>query len=363
MARRVGLAIFLAVFGCVIFSTSASAWSFGTPGAASILDSIVNNPGTYATKHDATGTGTTRVDSYSASGRIIMTYSPGGSGNQGYVQDLSVKTGLNIPANSIGRLNFIIEGNGDTIIDVNPFNLQGDDILQQNCDVLASKRDSNNLEKPTKLYCSVLIYKITRGTTLTFSANLFGFTNSGFKIFLPTNYNWIEVTDDSGGGNVNISQIETDVQNILVQAQNSNLLLNDIKTLLNQVKTQGQAQQQTIETAIQNALDDEKDDYEQQSQDNETTINSDSSAAQGAATTLLGVVGQFISTLTSAQPTNCNLDGSLIPHLNLGTLNLCTYQMPAALTVLGSLVLIAFVVPLAYHTVKRMLALIGSFQN
>lgn len=118
-----------------------------------------------------------------------------------------------------------------------------------------------------------------------------------------------------------------------------------------------------VEDGESAAREDEKDEYEQQAQDNETAINSDSSAAQGAATSLLGVVGQFIGVLTSAQPTNCNLDGSLIPHLNLGNLNLCTYQMPTALTVLGSLVLIAFVVPLAYFTVKRMLALIGSFQS
>lgn len=118
-----------------------------------------------------------------------------------------------------------------------------------------------------------------------------------------------------------------------------------------------------VEQAIDNARESEKDEYEEQAQETEDTANDESSAAQGTATTLLSVVGQFIGVLTSAQPTNCNLNGNLVPHLPLGQLNLCQNSPPAAITILGSLLLIAFVVPLAYHTVKRMLSLIGSFQS
>lgn len=118
-----------------------------------------------------------------------------------------------------------------------------------------------------------------------------------------------------------------------------------------------------VEQAIDNARESEKQEYEDQAQETEDIANDESSAAQGTATTLLSVVGQFIGVLTSAQPTNCNLNGNLVPHLPLGQLNLCQNSPPAAITILGSLLLIAFVVPLAYHTVKRMLALIGSFQS
>lgn len=313
----------LILLGSLLIRDNASAWSFGTPGSASILDSIVNNPGSTATKHDATGTGTTRVDSATISGRVRINYSPGGSGNEGYVQELSVKTGLNIPANSIGRLNFIIEGNSDTIIDVNPFNLRGDDILQQNCDVLASKRDSNNLEKPTKLYCSVLIYKITRGTTIDFASNLFGFTNSGFKIFLPTAYNWIEITDDSGGsGSIDVAQIKTDVQSILAQAQNSNLLLNDIKTLLNQVKTQGQAQQETLEAAMQNAREEEKEEYEEQQDDVSGGADDAGEEAEAATSSLIDAGRDIIETIRDTPATNCVIRIKR-GNFDTGNLNLC----------------------------------------
>lgn len=118
-----------------------------------------------------------------------------------------------------------------------------------------------------------------------------------------------------------------------------------------------------IESAIDSAREDEKSEYEDQADETENTANDESSAAQSTATSLLSVVGQFIGVLTSAQPTNCNLNGNLIPHLPIGNLNLCQNDPPAAIVVLGSLLLIAFVVPLAYHTVKRMINLIGSFQS
>lgn len=110
-------------------------------------------------------------------------------------------------------------------------------------------------------------------------------------------------------------------------------------------------------------IDQEKEDLENQKQESEDTANDESSEAQDTATSLLDVIVQAISVFSSAQPTSCNIDGSLIPHLPLGTLNLCQNSPPPAITALGSILLIAFVVPLAFHLVKRMLALIGSFQN
>lgn len=122
-----------------------------------------------------------------------------------------------------------------------------------------------------------------------------------------------------------------------------------------------------VEEGVKNAMDDvedeQQDKYEDQASENEDTISSDSTAAQNTATSLLQVIVQAIGVFSSAQPTNCNIDGSLIPHLPLGTLNLCQNSPPAAITALGSILLIGFVVPLAYHLVKRMLALIGSFQS
>lgn len=357
------LAIVLSSFGVFCLCRPASAWNFGTVSAASVRYSSDGLPGTqsYARYTDQVG-GTTfyNVSSDLSSGRVVFRHNPV-NGQPGYVRDLTITTGTQIPKNALLRVNFILEGNSNTIIDVNPFR-SSDIILQQNCETTAWVT-SNNIDRASKLYCSVLLLKSQAEYSISFTGNLMGFESAGFKIFTPQVLNYITITNDSGGGDVDISQIETDITNILTQAQNANLLLSDIKTLLNQVKTQGQAQQETIENAVQNALDDEKDQYEDQAEENAATINSDSSAAQGTATSLLGVVGQFISTLTSAQPTNCNLNGNLIPHLPLGNLDLCQNSPPAAITVLGSLVLIAFVVPLAYHTVKRMLALIGSFQS
>lgn len=107
----------------------------------------------------------------------------------------------------------------------------------------------------------------------------------------------------------------------------------------------------------------EKEDLENQKQESEDTAEDSSSAAQDTATSLLNVIVQTIGVFSSASPTSCSINGDLIPHLPLGNLNLCQHSPPPAITALGSILLLGFVVPLAYHLVKRMLALIGSFQT
>ena len=139
--------------------------------------------------------------------------------------------------------------------------------------------------------------------------------------------------------------------------------LNTIIDALDDLAPSQEDIQEAVEDAQSSHDDEQQQKYEDQAEENEQTAEDNSSAAQGTATSLLSVVGQFIGVLTSATPTNCNLNGNLIPHLPLGQLNLCQHDPPAAITAIGSLILIAFVVPLAYYTVKRMLALIGSFQN
>lgn len=110
-------------------------------------------------------------------------------------------------------------------------------------------------------------------------------------------------------------------------------------------------------------IQDEKQDLENQKQEAEDTAEQESSQAESTGTSLLSVVSQFISSFSSASPSSCTVDGSLIPHLPLDSLNLCQNSPPPAITALGSLILIGFIVPLAYNLVKRMLALIGSFQT
>lgn len=237
-------------------------------------------------------------------------------------------------------------------------------IINRSCVPVETATDSANIESLRFTQCDYWFY--AKGGSneymLDYQNGLYGYIEFDGEIWFGARttpiidilgrYDWIEL--ESGLSS-------SDIQNL------SNNITSAIEDLQISVESSGgvtPAQiQDATETAIKNTLEEEKEEYEDQAEENETSINSDSSAAQSTATSLLGVVGQFISTLTSAQPTNCNLNGNLIPHLPLGNLDLCQNSPPAAITLLGSLVLIAFVVPLAYHTVKRMLALIGSFQS
>lgn len=150
-----------------------------------------------------------------------------------------------------------------------------------------------------------------------------------------------------------------------VQLTNNGLSANDrawLESVIPDATSVGQIEQ-GVKDAMDSVEDEQQAKYEQQAEDNEDDIDAASSAAQSTATSLTSVLTQFLGILTSAQPTNCVLNGDLMPHLPLGQLDLCQNSPPAAITALGSLILIAFVVPLAYHLVKRMLALIGSFQS
>lgn len=103
-------------------------------------------------------------------------------------------------------------------------------------------------------------------------------------------------------------------------------------------------------------LQDAKDDAEDSADDSQDDVDASTSS-------LLAVLSNFLGVLTSVTPSNCYLDGSLFPHLNLGQLNLCENAPPPAITALGSLLLIAFVIPLVYNTIKMIINLFSEFQR
>lgn len=139
--------------------------------------------------------------------------------------------------------------------------------------------------------------------------------------------------------------------------------LSEILEAIEDISLSQAGMEQAVENGVENAQENEKEQYEQQAEENEQEIDDASSAAESTGQSLLSILTQFLSVLTNAQATDCYLDATLIPHLSVPRLNLCANSPPPAIVALGSLLLIAFVVPLAYHLVKRLLALIGEFQR
>lgn len=113
---------------------------------------------------------------------------------------------------------------------------------------------------------------------------------------------------------------------------------------------------------LRDQAQEEKDDTNAQVSAGDSAANSSSSDASASGTTLLAAAQSFVGALTSATPSNCNLDMDL-GNLDLGNANLCSISPPPAFQVISSIVLIGFCVPLSIATAKKMVSLFRSFQN
>lgn len=114
--------------------------------------------------------------------------------------------------------------------------------------------------------------------------------------------------------------------------------------------------------AIRDQGEQEKSETNAQVQAGDSASNSSSSDASSQGSTLLSAFQSFIGALTSASPSNCNLDMDL-GNLDLGNANLCSISPPPAFQVVSSIVLIGFCVPLSIATAKKLVSLFRSFQS
>lgn len=79
-------------------------------------------------------------------------------------------------------------------------------------------------------------------------------------------------------------------------------------------------------------------------------------------TNLIGIFSSFVTAMGNASSSNCNFNGDF-GNLDLGQMNFCQDNPPTVVQVIGSLVLIAVFVPLAYFLVNRIISEIRSFTN
>lgn len=100
---------------------------------------------------------------------------------------------------------------------------------------------------------------------------------------------------------------------------------------------------------------------ESQSSDTDSSAESSSEDAENTGTTLLGAFSAFVTALTNASPSNCNLDMDL-GNLDLGVVNLCQLSPPQPIPTIASIFLILFCVPLSIATAKKVINLFRSFQ-
>lgn len=113
-------------------------------------------------------------------------------------------------------------------------------------------------------------------------------------------------------------------------------------------------------------LKQEKQDVQDATDNSQSAGDSSQSSAEGATTSLLDVFGGFVSAITSASASNCVFNAPINTYLMPGhnlNVDLCSFEPPAALQALFSIVAILIVVPFAISMFNKFIGIIGSFQN
>lgn len=110
-----------------------------------------------------------------------------------------------------------------------------------------------------------------------------------------------------------------------------------------------------------------KDDEDRSNLNNQqSSVDSDSDDSQESAsstgTTLLAAFSSFVSAITSARPSNCNINMDM-GNLDLGVVNFCQLSPPPEFQTLASIFMILFCVPLSVATARKVINLFRSFQN
>lgn len=107
--------------------------------------------------------------------------------------------------------------------------------------------------------------------------------------------------------------------------------------------------------------DEDRSNIESQSSEADSDSSSSSEQASQQGTTLLGAFTAFVSALTNASPSNCRLLLD-IGRFEAGSVDLCSLDPPSGFSVIASIFLIIFCVPLSVATAKKVISLFRSFQ-
>lgn len=107
-------------------------------------------------------------------------------------------------------------------------------------------------------------------------------------------------------------------------------------------------------------LDYERDETQNAADDSINSGLDSSQDAEDAMTNFINVIGGFVSVITNTTPTNCRLNGNM-GHIDMGVLDLCSLPAPAFVQVIGSLILIAIVIPFVIVMFNRFINLFRSF--
>lgn len=187
-----------------------------------------------------------------------------------------------------------------------------------------------------------------------------GYNNSRITFSSP-NYIQLRPKECIENGFVTDVGIDTvQLQDISGQLTTISNYLTWINTSLNEIKNRPPAP-----TAQENAdaMADEQEERTQSASDDAQSGADDSGEEAEAATSgLISIIGGFVSAITSASPSNCNLNGNM-GHLNMGLMDMCALPVPTFVQIIGSIILILVCIPFVIIMFNRFISLFRSFQG
>lgn len=108
--------------------------------------------------------------------------------------------------------------------------------------------------------------------------------------------------------------------------------------------------------AAEKELED-RDNLESQSTSTDQQANTATQSAENTGTTLFAAFTQFFNALTNVSGSSCVLPTMQVYSLDLGQMDLCTFDIPPQIMALVSIGMVFIIVPLGIHLVKRMINL------
>lgn len=141
---------------------------------------------------------------------------------------------------------------------------------------------------------------------------------------------------------------------------------NSINSQSNQQHADAQAQKEATDEQTQQQADqynEQMDGMSNAQSSANTDANAQSTQAQNRGTTLLQAVIDFFGAITGASASDCLINGDIMNGFSLGTVDLCAVSVPPAVTTVGSIISLGFLVTVSWYTANKVLNTIREYQT
>ena len=157
---------------------------------------------------------------------------------------------------------------------------------------------------------------------------------------------------------IGISYME--LQDITSELSEINDLLEWLNIAVDEIRDRDPAP--TAEENADAIADEQEERTQSASDDAQAGADDSGEEAEEATSGLIDIIGGFVSAITNASPSNCNINGNM-GHLNMGIIDMCSMPVPSFVQIIGSIILILVCIPFVIIMFNRFISLFRSFQG